>query len=332
MLNIMYSEGLPRYFRCWGLAAGLVVLGCGTALAQDGTAPANQPDAPVPAPVEVTPAEEELKPGLTVGTELYYGFSNLTGAHRYRDGFWTGAGPNYPSNVYGIYNGTNGTTAKLAVSLGKVYNGSVSNFDQPIEAYVSKAYHGINFTTGKFYVPFELAEWEYETELGVQAARDWGKNGSLMTAVTLNRNRDAANGYFRYARSIGIATVGVSLGAGQGFSYDTDHNQGVALDLTLEKGRFSLGSSVFTARKIGIDSDFQFAFARLNYSLHPKTDLYISRHSWSDRLDQQGNGHYSTLGAVFRLNKNLALEGGIAHSGELDRNIRSIQVHYTVEH
>lgn len=301
------------------------------AQAQDGTAPANQPDSPVPAPAELAPAEEEPTPGFKVGAELFYGASNLDSAHRYRDGFWVGAGPNYPSNVYGIYRGTDGTVARLAVSLGKLYNGSVSNFDQPVEAYVSQTYHGVELTTGKFYVPFELAEWEYETEFGVQAARDWGTKGSLTTAITLNRARNAANGYLRYAKTAGIATFGVSFGAGRGFSYDTDHNRGAALDLTLEKGRLILESSVLAAQKDGSHSRFLFAFARMNYAFNPKTDLYISRHSWTDRLDQQGNGHYSTVGAVFRINKSLALEGSVARSGELDKNIRSIQLHYTVE-
>jgi hypothetical protein len=315
------------------MTAGMAMfaLGGGSAWAQDGTAPVNQPDSPIPAPAELTPAEEELKPGFTVGAELFYGASNLDGARRYRDGFWLGAGPNYPSNVYGIYHGTNGKVAKLAVSSGKLYNGSISNFDQPIEAYISKTYQGVELTAGKFYVPFELAEWEYETEVGIQAARDWGKNGSITTALTVNRVRDAANGYLRYAKTAGIATVGVSLGAGRGFLYDTDHDRGAALDLTLEKGRISLESSVLAAQKQGSDSRFLFAFARVNYALNPKTELYVSRHSWTDRLEQQGSGHYSTVGGVFHISKSLALEGNMARSGGPDKNIRSIQLHYTIE-
>ncbi len=320
-----------RAARSWRFGALLLLLICPNSRAQEGESPANQPDAPIPAPASATPAEEIPRIGLTVGADLFYGVSNLPGARRFRDGFWIGSGPTFPSNLYGIYNTKDGTNAKIAVSVGKLYNGSVENFDQPIEAYVSKNYNGTQLTAGKFYVPFELAEWEYESEFGVQSARDWGKNGSLTAAVTLNRQRNTPNGYLRYARTLGIATLGVSLGAGRGFSFDTDHNEGAALDLTLEKGRFTLESAALLARQRGVDSRFGFAFARLNYQANARTELYLSRHSWSDRLDEQGNGHFSTAGAVFHLNKNFSVEGAIARSGELGKNIQWIQLHYTVE-
>jgi hypothetical protein len=317
----------------------LVILG-GQAIAQEGTAPVNQPDSVVPAPIDASPSnattsqdEDEAAPkiGLTVGADLYYGTSNLSGSRRFRDGFWLGSGPTFPSNVYGIYNGKDGTKAKVALSLGKLYNGSVEGFDQPIEAYISKNYSGIDFTVGKFYVPFELSEWEYETEAGVQASRDFGENGSLTAAMTFNRERHTANGYLRYAREIGIATVGISFGAGRGFSFDTDHDQGAALDLTLEQGSFRFESSALMARQSGESSRFGFAFARLNYQLNTPTELYVARHSWSDRLGQQGNGHYSTLGAVYRINDNFSLEGATSRSGETKKNIRWLQLHYTIE-
>jgi hypothetical protein len=318
----------------------LVVVG-GQAVAQEETAPINRPDAVLTAPAEAessnatnSKSEDETAPkiGLTLGAELYYGISNLSGSRRFRDGFWLGSGPTFPSNVYGIYNGKDGTTAKVALSVGKLYNGSVQGFDQPIEAYVSKSYGGIDFTVGKFYVPFELLEWQYESEVGVQASRDFGKNGSLTAAMTYNRERDAANGYLRYAREFGIATVGISFGAGRGFSFDTDHNQGAALDLTVEQGRLRFESSALTARRRGEDSRFGFAFARLNYHLNEPTELYVSRHSWSDRLGQQGNGHYSTLGAVHNINKNLSVEGAISRSGETKKNIHWLQLNYAIEH
>ncbi len=145
------------------LGALLLSLICAHARAQEGEAPANQPDAPVPAPAAATPTGDAPKIGLTLGADLFGGVSNLPGARRFRDGFWIGSGPNYPSNLYGIYNAKDGTNAKIAVSVGKLYNGSVENFDQPIEAYVSKNYKGTQLTAGKFYVPFELAEWQYES-------------------------------------------------------------------------------------------------------------------------------------------------------------------------
>jgi hypothetical protein len=248
-----------------------------------------------------------------------------------------GSGAYFPSNIYALYNAKNGVSAKVAVSVGKFYNGSVPGFDQPIEAYVSRPFGKTTFTAGKFYVPFELQEWQYQTQYGFQAARDLGKGASVIAALTYNRRRDTPNAYLRYARSFGPAALGLSLGGGRGFSFDTDHNRGAALDFTLEKKRLRLESAVLLAQKSasssksGSSSQFSFAFARLNYQLDAKTRVYLARHSWSDRLDQQGQGHFSTLGAVYRLNKNLALEGAVSRSGELKRNINWIELHYTVQ-
>lgn len=314
------------------------------AFAQDGTAPANQDGDPTtpapPATPSVTPpvekpvpaATEEAAPtGVHLGADLYYGTSNLPGAHRFRDGFWIGAGYFYPSNLYATYNAANGTSAKVSVSVGKLYNGSVPGFDQPIEAYVSKPVGKTTLTVGKFYVPFELAEWEYETEFGVQAARDWGNKGSLTTAITYNRAVETPNFYARYARTLGPATIGVSLGGGRGFIADTDHDRGAALDLTIPHRRFLLESTALLAQKSRSDSRFLFAFARLSYQLGPKAKLYISRHSWHDRLDQQGNGQYSTLGAVYQLTKHLSVEGATARDGQGNRTINWAELHYTIE-
>ncbi len=300
--------------------------------AQEGTAPENQPDAPAtPTAEKSAPNEDAPKPGLTLGADVYYGVSNLPGAGRFRDGFWIGAGPFYPSNLYGIYRGEDGLSAKVALSVGQLTSGSDATFDQPIEAFVSKRIRGTDFSVGKFFVPFELMEWQFETEVGVQAARDMGRVGSLTVALTRNRRRGALNAYARYARTFGVATVGVSLGGGRGFSYDTDHNKGAALDLTLEKGRLRFESSAIVAQQNGAASRFGFFFARLNYQLTPKTELYVSRHSWNDRLEQQGDGHFSTLGAVYHFNDHLALESALSRSGDETRRIRWIQVHYTVE-
>ncbi len=333
----------PRFFSLgplqrafWG--AGLLFGAVASAHAQEGTAPANQadttavPSSPTPAqPTSPAATEEAPKTGLALGADLFYGSSNLPSAHRFRDGFWLGSGAYFPSNVYALYNAKDGTSAKVAVSLGKFYNGSVPGFDQPIEAYVSRPLGKTTFTAGKFYVPFELQEWEYETEYGLQAARDLGKRGSVVAALTYNRRRDTPNAYLRYARSIGPATVGLSLGGGRGFSFDTDHDRGASLDLTVERGRFRLESAALLAQKSSASSRFLFAFARLNFQLNPKTKLYLARHSWSDRLDQQGNGHFSTLGAVYRLTPHLALEGAVSRSGELKRNINWIELHYTAQ-
>lgn len=335
---------LPPVLRRALWSALFVVALSSSSLAQDGTAPANQdgdPTTPAPPttpsvtpPVEKpvpAPTDEPPPTGLVVGADLYYGVSNLPGVPRFRDGFWTGLGSFYPSNLYAAYSAANGTTAKVSVSVGELYNGSVPGFDQPIEAYVSKPLRGTTITAGKFFVPFELAEWEYESEFGLQAARDWGNKGNLTGAVTYNRIVENPNFYARYARSFGPATLGVSLGAGRGFIGDTDHDRGGALDLTVEHRRLRFESTALLAQKSDSSSRFLFAFARLNYQLDPRTKFYISRHSWHDRLDQQGNGQFSTLGAVYQIDKHLAVEAATSRAGQINQTVNWIQLHYTIE-
>ncbi|RYX81922.1 hypothetical protein EON83_22025 [bacterium] len=310
------------------------------AYAQDGTAPVNNPVTPsnpatpstTPPPPTDAPEEEAAPTGFAFGADLYYGTSNAPDAHRFRDGYWLGYGAFYPSNFYTNYNSANGTSGRVSVGVGKLYNGSVPGFDQPIEAYVSKPFGKTTVTAGKFFVPFELSEWVYESEWGLQAARDWGKNDHLTAAVTYNRFRETPNFYARYSRNFGSATIGASLGGGTGFVGDTDHDRGGALDFTLTHRRFRLeGVAELFQQKNAASSRFLFAFARLNYHLDPKTNIYISRHSWFDRLDQQSNGQFSTVGAAYQVTKNLSIEGALSRSGEANRTINFIQLHYTFE-
>jgi hypothetical protein len=63
--------------------------------------PAENPPGTTSQGREVAPeaAAETPDLGFKLGADLYYGFSNLASARRFRDGFWIGFGPAFPSVV-----------------------------------------------------------------------------------------------------------------------------------------------------------------------------------------------------------------------------------------
>ncbi len=60
---------------------------------------------------------------------------------------------------------------------------------------------------------------------------------------------------------------------------------------------------------------------------------FLSRHSWFDRSGQLGQGNYTTLGATYQLAKNFAVDAAYARrrADDTPRNIRWLEIHYTVE-
>jgi hypothetical protein len=138
------------------------------------------------APAQGAPAQEPAPTTLSIGVDAYSGISNLTGYKRYSDGFWAaGAGPAYPSIAYLKWQESNGATAKFAYGTGDLYRGRNSIVTQPVEAWYQRPLGKFSLTAGKFWVPFALQEWQYETKWGVQLQRTFGS-----TNVTGSVNYD----------------------------------------------------------------------------------------------------------------------------------------------
>ncbi len=281
---------------------------------------------PVPQP---SADEATEKPGLKLGLEAFYGASNLPGSRRFRDGFWLGYGPAYPSVIYGRYLGAQGATAKVAVGVGKLYNGSMPTLRQPIEAWYQRPAGSLGVTVGKFYVPFELQEWQYETKWGVMVQ---GARRGLDMTGSLNYNQDTnkPNAYFRVGRALTRhATVGISLGAGEGLSYASTHNKALGLDASANYRNFDLLSSYVALRRGAAANNFDFGFAKLSYSGLGRLTPFASYHKWRDRSEQQGDYHGPTLGLTYQLSPGLTLE--TAYASASNRYVRWAQLHWIKE-
>lgn len=317
------------------ISALLLVACIGSSVYAQDAAPPNQPAQPQAQtsnpPGEVTaPKEESEAPGLYAGADLYYGFSNLPGLRHFRDGFWAaGSGLAYPSNVYARYNGASGAQAKLSVSLGELYNGS-TGFDQPVEAWWKQPLKGNNgsVTLGKFYVPFALQEWEYETKWGALYEGEW-KDNTLGAAVVYNRNVDHANGYARFGHNFNEHfNVGASLALGSGLTYDSVHNKAAGVDLTASSGDFQLLGEYLAARGNAAQR-FRFGWARLNYNKWEKFKPFVARYDYKDTTGTLGTFRSYVAGAGYALRPSLQLEGGYAVA--TGKDIWFAQIHWTPE-
>jgi hypothetical protein len=311
----------------------LLLLFTAPVLAQNAPQP-SQPQAQESNPpglVTQAPAEapETEQPGLYAGADLYYGATNLAGNRRIRDGFWAaGAGLAYPSTLYLRLNHSRGASAKLAVSVGKLYNGSTA-FDQPVEAWWKQPLRGNGAVTlGKFYVPFALQEWEYETKWGALYEREFGAN-TLGAALVYNRNTENANVYLRWGRNWGEnLNVGLSLAGGEGLTYDSVHDKAIGVDLTASRGDFELLAEYMAAR--GNSSErFRFGWARLNYNRWEKLKPFLARYDYKDTTGALGAFRSYSAGVGYALRDDLTVEGGYAAA--TGKNIWWAQLHWTPE-
>jgi hypothetical protein len=291
----------------------------------------NPPGAVTQAPAE---AEETEQPGLFAGADLYYGGSNLAGFRRFHDGFWAaGSGLAYPSHLYLRYNGQSGAGAKVAVALSQLYNGS-TGFDQPVEAWWKQPVKGKGgaksgaLTLGKFYVPFALQEWEYETKWGALYEGEW-KATTLGAALVYNRNLDKANGYARLGCNLRKnINVGVSLGFGDGLTYDSVHDKALGIDLTASSGDWEALAEYMAARGNSTQR-FRFGWARLNYNGWERLKPFIARYDYKDTSGTFGRYRSYAAGAGYALRSDLTLEGGYAIA--TGKNIWYAQIHWTPE-
>lgn len=317
---------------------------CWPALAQNETATdnavtGNPPETPEvvrgsqqnPTPVEVS-AQAEAKDetpvtSLSVGGDLYYGRSDLEGFKSLRDGFWAaGAGPSFPSVVQLRLNTRADSEAKLAFGIGRLYTDSESTLDQPHEAWYRIPTRGLNLTIGKYYVPFALQEWQYETKWGVMLEGESGAT-NWAASTNYNHNTDRPNIYGRVGRNFGKKlNVGLSLGAGKGLSYDSIHDKALGLDATASRNGWNLYGEYMALRRRS-DERFDFGWLKLEYDKLGKFKPFVAHWRWRDTTDTFGNFRSSGIGASYSILPQLAIEGGLARTSE--QNVKWIQLHWT---
>jgi hypothetical protein len=289
---------------------------------------------PTPSPVEAAAQaeQEEEKPPATsvsIGGDFYYGRSNLEGFKRLRDGFWAaGSGLAYPSALELRLATRKGAEAKIAFGIGNFYTADDSTFDQPHEAWYRTPTGGLNLTVGKFYVPFALQEWQYETKWGVMFEGERGAS-TWAASVNYNQNVNSTNVYARVGRNFGKkVNVGLSLAAGKGLSYDSIHNKAAGLDATASWKGWNLYAEGLTMRRHSSER-FNFGWVKLEYDKMGKLKPFIAHWRWRDSTDNFGRFRSNAIGASYEILPQLAIEGGFAHTSE--DNIKWIQLHWTPE-
>src|SRR5438874_4414760 len=175
-----------------------------------------------PEPAAKTPSVYPLRFGI----DAYAGVSGLEGFRRSSDGFWAGSGTEYPSSAYVHYQGERGQEAKLSLGIGRMYQGSDTTLRQPLEAWWQAPAGQARIMVGKFWVPFGVQEWEYETKPGLMLS--WDHRGTQL-ALSGNYTRETGAGtmYARLGRKFSdSAGIGVSLARGRGLSYGSRHDRG----------------------------------------------------------------------------------------------------------
>ena len=265
--------------------------------------------------------EEEQRPGIYAGGELFLGRTNLEGAERLRDGFWpAGSGPSYPSALYLRVLTSKQVEAKVSVGVGRLFRDAAYGFEQPIEAWarvpLGKSQE-TKLTAGKFYVPFALQEWEYETKWGAMIEHQRGKT-ALAVAATRNSDTKGANIYARAGRDVGgNANFGLSLAGGKGLSYGSEHDRALGIDFSITKGGWN-GSGEQLWMKGPNGQRFRFTWMRLAYANLGKLEPFIARYRWNDNTDAFGNIRSTAVGAGYQFTPELALELGYTFSSEED--------------
>jgi hypothetical protein len=279
---------------------------------------------------EETPAEAGYARGF-FGLDYYAGRSNLAGQRRFSDGFWIGSGPAYPANAYLRWETGNGAEAKFSYGTGSLYRGPNSVVTQPNEAWyqtpLGNTKSNTKVTLGKFYVPFALQEWQYESKWGGMVQTSWGKT-DLSASLNADRLTDNPNLYTRLGHNLSEnINVGVSLGLGRGISFGTPQNKAFGVDLTANWRKFSLISEYVDIRRRAADR-FSFGFAKLSYEAG-KWRPFVSRHSWNDRSGNYGSFRSSTAGVDFQVSPQVVLQAAVSHNP--GQNVKWLQIHWTPE-
>ncbi|WP_157947661.1 hypothetical protein [Abditibacterium utsteinense] len=277
-------------------------------------------------PIAAQPQEPTT---LSAGVDVYSGVSNFEGQRRFSDGFWAaGAGLAYPSIAYLKLQKSDGSAAKFSLGTGDLYRGSSSTVKQPVEAWYQKPVGKFTATVGKYWVPFALQEWQYETKYGVQIQRALGAS-DFAGSVNYDRVKHRPNVYFRAGRNFSErANAGLSLAAGEGISYGSVHNKAIGFDASLQAKNFKLFSEFLALQRRSSDR-FTFLYSKLVYDKYPRFKPFVAYYKWNDKGDAFGDFRSIASGATYQIRPDLLIEGGGALTA--DKTIYWVQLHLLLE-
>lgn len=332
---------LRRAANCaFAFSCVLLVVGSCQALAQDAPASQETPAPPVggaPVAAEAAPStvkgEEKPAPeslGWTSGLDIFGGLSNIPGIRRARDKYFAGSSASIPSLGYLQWQNAKSQTARVAVGLGPLYNGSDSSIEQPAEAWFQQPAGQWKLTAGKFYTPFARQEWIYESKPGIMAAREWGATG-FSTSYNYNRRLKRGNAYGRLGRAFGPSKrvqIGISAAAGRGLAADTSFNRALGLDGELLWRKWRLDGE-YTAMRNANAAHFRYLDIRITRNPEGRISPSLTYYRWRDSSDEFGSFRSLVPSVTFQLTPQLALDAAYALAQE--KNLWWLQLHYTVE-
>lgn len=262
---------------------------------------------------------------FTFGLDYYAGVSNLGGRRSFNDGFWAGSSTALPSTFHFGWANTHGSSAKLSVGTGDLYLASGSMLKQPVEAWMRQEIGTFSITFGKFWVPFAVQEWVYETKPGLML--EWTNNGIDLTAsFNYNENTRTNNSYLRVGKRFGETfNAGFSLAAGKGLSYDSVHDRAWGLDASLNWRNWELTGEFMEA--LHSTGNFRFGYARLASNHFDRWQPFISFYGWEDGTGTFGRFRSTVYGMNYQLTQEIGLEGAYAPTS--DKRVWWLQVHFT---
>jgi len=210
-----------------------------------------------------------------------------------------------------------------------MYTDSASTLDQPVEAYWQQPAGKTVLTFGKFYVPFAQQEWQYESKLGMMAQWTGGRS-SLAMSVNRNANLDSTNGYVSGSYKVaGDAEVGLSFGLGNGFSFDSIHDRGVAIDTNIGYAGWRLYGEYNHFSTRGSYNDFDYISGKLYYEKLGVWKPFVAAYSWDDHSGGFGSFKSTLCGVDYQASPKLGIEAAIATTS--GKAVSWLQLHWTWE-
>lgn len=245
------------------------------------------------------------QPTFNVGAELYAGASDIPGYRSFFHGFWAGRETAYPSLVY-MRAEVNGWTAYGSLGLGRVED--VASARQLVEGYLRAPLSAnTGLTAGRFWIPFGLQEWQYESKPGAMLDASMGE-AKVSIALVQNEALRRGNAYARAEWSpTDSATLGVSAGWGDGISYGTSHNQIAGADALIALGPIALSGE---AVRLSGAPAFWFGFGQAEYTGLGDVRPFVALYGWNDKSAEIGSGSVTVAGLRFQANEWLLIEGG----------------------
>jgi len=261
-----------------------------------------------------TPKTDSKLETFHFGLDYYRGITNDTGGNtQLTDGHWAGFGGSVPSNVSLHWSHGEEQTLHISFGIGDMWTGSGVIVKQPMEAYY-RLTTGANshVTVGKYFVPFAIQEWEYESKYGVMYETTRGPM-SLVASANYNTDVQKPNFYARAGRQCGAATnIGISAGSGVGLFTATDHDMAFGADITHDVAGFHLTSEYVAALRT--DEAFQFAFFKAAYTRLGAFGPYAAVYYWHDPCCALGHFSSAVIGASYKLSPNFSVEAAYARA------------------